>query len=92
MIKSSQKFWVVYVRYRFIPEQCVQALWPLCSTLNSWIREFVVSFFDVMNRLQVKIDEVIVNNAIRCFHHIIFQLTLPHLNWQEVKRCENAVT
>ena len=23
MIKSSQKFWVVYVRYRFIPEQCV---------------------------------------------------------------------
>ena len=22
MIKSSQKFWVVYVRYRFIPEQC----------------------------------------------------------------------
>ena len=21
MIKSSQKFWVVYVRYRFIPEQ-----------------------------------------------------------------------
>ena len=24
MIKSSQKFWVVYVRYRFIPEQCVK--------------------------------------------------------------------
>ena len=24
MIKCSQKFWVVYVRYRFIPEQCVQ--------------------------------------------------------------------
>ena len=22
MIKSSQKFWVVYVHYRFIPEQC----------------------------------------------------------------------
>ena len=22
MIKSTQKFWVVYVRYRFIPEQC----------------------------------------------------------------------
>ena len=22
MIKSSQKFWVVYVSYRFIPEQC----------------------------------------------------------------------
>ena len=22
MIKSSKKFWVVYVRYRFIPEQC----------------------------------------------------------------------
>ena len=24
---------------------------PLCSTLNSWIGEFVVSFFDVTNRL-----------------------------------------
>ena len=24
MIKRSQKFWVVYVRYRFIPEQCVR--------------------------------------------------------------------
>ena len=24
MIISSQKFWVVYVRYRFIPEQCVR--------------------------------------------------------------------
>ena len=22
MIKTSQKFWVVYVCYRFIPEQC----------------------------------------------------------------------
>ena len=22
MIKSSQKFWVVYFRYSFIPEQC----------------------------------------------------------------------
>jgi len=22
MIKSSQKFWVAHVRYRFIPEQC----------------------------------------------------------------------
>ena len=22
MIKSSQKFWVVYVRFRFIPDQC----------------------------------------------------------------------
>ena len=22
MIKSSQNFWVVYDRYRFIPEQC----------------------------------------------------------------------
>ena len=27
------------------------ALWPLCSTLTSWIGEFVVSFFDVTNRL-----------------------------------------
>jgi hypothetical protein len=26
MIKSSQKFWLVYVRYRFIPEQCETAL------------------------------------------------------------------
>ena len=26
MIKSSQKFWVVYVCYRFIPEQCESKL------------------------------------------------------------------
>ena len=33
MIKSSQKFWVVYVRYRFIPEQC-EKLFVNLNTFN----------------------------------------------------------
>ena len=30
-----------------------KSLWPLCSTLNSWIGEFMVSCFDVTNRLNI---------------------------------------
>ena len=29
-----------------------KGLWPLCSTLNLWIGEFVISFYDVTKRLQ----------------------------------------
>ena len=32
----------------------LKALDDICSTLDSWIGEFVVSFFDVTNRLIIK--------------------------------------
>ena len=47
-----------------------KTLWPLCSTLNSWIGEFVVSFFDVTSWL-IKILTLIkmnMNHYCRSFH------------------------
>ena len=35
MIKSSQKFWVVYVCYRFILEQCVNVNVPAPMAVSS---------------------------------------------------------
>ena len=35
-IKSSQKFWVVYVRYRFIPEQCALFIILVGLTMTSF--------------------------------------------------------
>ena len=40
MIKSSQKFWVVYVCYRFIPEQCSL---PCSLSLIKHVPRYVVS-------------------------------------------------
>ena len=40
------------------------ALSPVCNTLNSRIREFVVSFFDVTNRLY---DADYISSCIRMF-------------------------
>ena len=34
-----------------IKNEVQMALWSLCSTLNLWIGEFMVSFFDVTNML-----------------------------------------
>ena len=46
MIKSSQKFWVVYVRYRFIPEQCVRSVTFYSNILD---HTFAVHFMHMNN-------------------------------------------
>ena len=34
-----------------------KTLWPFCRTLNSWIGEFMISFFDVTNRKKNVLDQ-----------------------------------
>ena len=44
-------FKVINKKYYTIKKGFKKTLWPLCSTLNSKMGEFVVSFFDVTNWL-----------------------------------------
>ena len=45
-------FLIYYFKKHFTPCLFIlKALKDICSTLNSWIGELVVSFFDVTNRL-----------------------------------------
>ena len=44
-------FKVTNKKYYTIKKGFQKALWPFCRTLNSWIGEFMISFFDVTNRL-----------------------------------------
>ena len=54
MIKSSQKFWVVYVRYRFIPEQC-GVDWEF--DLKNEIASGFFAYLSTVNATMVSIEE-----------------------------------
>ena len=49
--KAQNVFFVINKKKYIINKKGLfKRLWPLCTNLNSWIGEFVVSFFDVTNR------------------------------------------
>ena len=56
-------FLIYYFKKHFNP--CFFILKTFCSTLNSWIGEFVVSFFDVTNRLKITFEVELAQSMIR---------------------------
>ena len=81
MIKSSQKFWVVYVHYRFIPEQCGThcALLKLFFTRTplACIKGRITNFYFSFGKMKLSVLGLVLVFGLTCVQSSNLEIPSP---------------